>query len=787
MKNIVKIDLCKSKIFTANRERVNPDIRQQVLRKLLDISKEVFPGADEPYPKGSFYKADGDAVYFILEKTSVALRCATVFMQNWYHNALPNYPECRIMIEQSKIKEIDAPGKIELVGKAFDNISVFEKDLGDGQIYVTNSITQNVDRTMTNFSFFKKFEIEGEDTLFVYTVNYLDPRTVADSSLIHALFVANPRATEARNRVIELFLIEYAIEKKEVRNLDDFIKWAVSKEYSVPQKAQILEILSKSDLFSSQLDGAQLCYFISEVEKNNIEKSRKEFFLSRNICIESVSTAIHDATRSDKSTSDIDLGLLIENYLSSIFSEIRMIANYFKQNYQIFQESKDKFEKYDYILKRALPTLGAKYFDEWKTGFITGLANEARKDNSFIAAIFHNVLSIYYLNRSTQTVPYQREKLKTREIYFDTNILYSLLVPASNYHEIVSYIMKQFEILGVRPKVFPFTIGEYEQSLESVQRQCPSGIPSVHLQEKNPWLLQEFLTHRLKYQGSMAVCRRLHSITKGLQIVEDNYQSLNEEIQKIGLQLEPEYSKYSEEQIHELWINFRNLMPSNEWEIDRYWDFIYSDSLRPEFVKSHDVHCIQNLIERTSDQKEDELGLKTFFLTLDTRRLLRLRKRYQFIISPEQFLEFFLPYLFLADIPLIESESFPNKLLSAGLSTLLVSRPLEAVDMLRSFLDDPSVLNSPNMINSETGREMAIALNSERFNEITEISQELSGAQKSEVAYKIADILEKEQRSKRQKYYSDFVDLQQQISEKDKEIKKLRNTVRYWRTQSRNE
>ena len=67
MKSVIKIDLCKSKIFTAIREKAIPDIRQQVLKKLLEISKDIFPDGEEPYPKGSFYKADGDAVYFLLE------------------------------------------------------------------------------------------------------------------------------------------------------------------------------------------------------------------------------------------------------------------------------------------------------------------------------------------------------------------------------------------------------------------------------------------------------------------------------------------------------------------------------------------------------------------------------------------------------------------------------------------------------------------------------------------------------------------------------------------------
>jgi len=220
MKSIVKIDLCKSKIFAAKREKDNSNIRAQVLNKLIEISAEMFPHGDKAYPKGSYYKAEGDAIYYIMDKSTVALRCAIEFMQTWYHEALLDFPECRIIIDQSTVDEVVVPGKTELVGKAFENISICEKDLGDGQIFVTESIAKAVDRTLVNFTFFRKYKL-ADVYLQLYVVNYLDPRTIDDSSLIHALFVANPKATKARERVIELFLIEYLLEKGKIIDFND--------------------------------------------------------------------------------------------------------------------------------------------------------------------------------------------------------------------------------------------------------------------------------------------------------------------------------------------------------------------------------------------------------------------------------------------------------------------------------------------------------------------------------------------------------------------------------------
>jgi len=787
MKSVIKIDLCKSKVFTAAREKATPDIRQQVLKKLLEISKDIFPNGEEPYPKGSFYKADGDAVYFLLEKPSVALRCAIEFMVTWYHVASLDFPECRVIIDRGQTMDLEVPGKTETVGKPLENISIFEKDLGDGHIYVTHPITEDVDRTMVNFTFFRRYTLVDHEELRVYMVNYLDPRTIPDTSLLHALFVANPKATEARDRVIELFLIEYALEKGEVSSLEDVLKWGTSKGYPMPYRQYIEKVISGSSIFVGKQKEDNIVYSLQESQRKFIEDLRTEFWASRDSCVKTVTQSIQEATRSEKSTQGIDITSLIEEYLSVVFSEIRLMANYFRHNYQIFSERQEKFVKFDYVLKRAVPSLGPTQLEEWKRGFFYGLMQEAQKNNLFIAAVFHNVLATYYLNRSTQISPYQMSKLKTREIYLDTNVLYAFMVPASSPNELVRYAITKLVEIGVTPKIFPFTLNEYEQSLENVERHCSKGTPSFQLQNQNPWLLQEYNLNPQKYQGSMAICRILHSISKKMPITEQNYEELDRLLRRYGLRLETKFSTYSDEQIEELWIALRNLMPSDAWDMAKYWDFIYRDALTPDSIKSHDVHCIHNLVEKTNAQLEDEIGIQTFFLTLDRKKLLRLRKQYSFILSPEQFLEFFLPYLFLADVPLVEPESFPNKLIAAGLSSMLVKRPPQAVGMLRCFLEDPSLIDSQSGLLSETRKELATALSSERFRNIVELSQELPNEKKAEVAEQINEILEEQRTADRKKYYESQSQqlIQEILAIKDRKIEKLQNTIGYWRTLAR--
>ena len=84
LQTIVKIDFCKSKLFSKEMESDYPNIRTLGIKKLLNISTERFPYGDTKYPEGSFYKEEGDAVYFIIEKPTVAIRSSIEFMKEWY-------------------------------------------------------------------------------------------------------------------------------------------------------------------------------------------------------------------------------------------------------------------------------------------------------------------------------------------------------------------------------------------------------------------------------------------------------------------------------------------------------------------------------------------------------------------------------------------------------------------------------------------------------------------------------------------------------------------------------
>ncbi len=65
---VVKIDLCKSKLFARERETIDPDIRWTAIKKLMEIASRRFPHGDTHLPEGSFYKQEGDAVYLLSKK-----------------------------------------------------------------------------------------------------------------------------------------------------------------------------------------------------------------------------------------------------------------------------------------------------------------------------------------------------------------------------------------------------------------------------------------------------------------------------------------------------------------------------------------------------------------------------------------------------------------------------------------------------------------------------------------------------------------------------------------------
>ena len=782
--NVLKIDLCKSKLFVGQAAASNPEIRKKILKSLLDCSRKSIPEGGKDYPKGSFYKSEGDAVYFLIDKCSVALRAATEFMQSWYSIVQDGFPECRVVIHYDQIEELKEGKKGHLLGKAFEDVSEFEKQVGDGRIYVTESVVNNADKTMFKFRSFASIGLVDSKKLRIFEVEFLDPRTIGDASLVHALFVANPQATEARDRFLEVIVVDYIISNGAITNLGAFSSWAQSEGYSVPVGELLEDFLDRCPLVSKRREGGQSTYFLSPERLAEIQRAKEDFRQEKDKCLEDVRVSIVEETRTDKALLNIDLPKVVESYLCALFSEIRLLANYFRAANQFFSAEQESLRRFDYILRDLCKDVPKKYFDEWRIGFLKGLQRAAEKNNIYVAAVFHNVLGTYYLNRFSQSSAYQINRLRERRIYIDTNVLYSMRVPASSHFELTNYFLERAKDLGLRVLVYPISISEFERSLQEVELHLKKNGESTQLLQRNPWVLQEFRLNKVRYLNSFAVCRKRFSIAKDKPVEAETYNEVDNELSSMGITLERDFKEYPEEEVEDQWFEIRNQMTSNFWDAMQYWDFIYSHN-DPDIIR-HDITCLRNGFEKASITKGDEFGPKIFFLTLDSK-LLRLRHRFGFIVSPRQFLEFFLPYLFLADVPVVDANTFPNKLLSAELGTMIVKKPPAVTEWVLAFLNDRDPKNWGAEKMTSDAREIAETLSQQRFESIVEKAKDLDDEGKREIAPDVSEIIELLKKQKREEAFgaSKVDKLQTQTAELEKQIEKLHKTVTYWRRQAR--
>jgi hypothetical protein len=264
-----------------------------------------------------------------------------------------------------------------------------------------------------------------------------------------------------------------------------------------------------------------------------------------------------------------------------------------------------------------------------------------------------------------------------------------------------------------------------------------------------------------------------------------SYSYVNENWGQVNL--DRDFVRLAQEERDTLWAEMRQYMTSSGWSIDEYYSFIQESTKSLEKI-AHDTDCVHNLVGKFNAAGRDELGPKVMFITLD-RQLARTRKKYEFIVSSEQFLEFMMPYLFLNDTPVKDAERFPNQLLSAQLGTLLeVVRKVEATDLVRGFLTDPKAAEqfSRGHLGS-VAREIATTLSSTRFEGVVKAARELDESKLQDVAGKIAAKFDEMETRQKASYFEgqaeQFTELKSILDAKDRQIAKLQKTLKYFKGQ----
>ena len=783
-------DLTKTKGAAGIIVRIDWNSNSREAKDLIKVATEVassaFPDTDDAFPKGSLLECSG-GICLALKKPSVTIRAAIEFMQGWHALVLKGWPDCRITIGEGVISDSSKWRFLDVDPGLTGQLSI-------GCVYVSEAVVDAADPTMATFSIIRQSE---QSAFAVFRAEFEDPRTVRDSSLIHAFFVAHPAAQSVRHRLIELFLVEYTMEIGGLTSVDGVVTWLRQRNYPNISQGMIFETLRSSAYFQRGEDETDPTYTLRDETRAQIEVERGTYSDAKRECLEIIRASLRESTGSADAVELADLPELVEEYLSAIFFEVRLMANYLRRTDQIFESSAQTLRKFDHIVNRRLKGLSEGASETWRASFIRGLKRAAESKNAYVATVFHNVLATYYLNRSPRTARHQLERLKGRTLYVDTNVLYAARVGASSYNEITTYLLTQLKHLGFDLRIFPFSIREFEDSLRNVDRAFREGVPDPWVVDTNPWIYQEFRLNHEAYL-TFSACRKVHSIAKAEQFSDTDFDRIDAELAPLGIRLERDYESLDPEEISSRWKDLISQMGSNSWDLDRWWEFRHSAMNRGEKVVQHDVLCIHNVDAKARTAGTDEFGPRALLLTLDAEHLLRLRRAYPFIVGVRQCQEYFLPYLFLNDAPIKQMVEFPNQLLSAQLGMLLMKYRPTALDIVESALRSEKPLQLLNSAALPSGyRDVASSFNQERLREtVTRAAQnpELAAA----AASNIADLFEFGRKEILSKEFSirtrdeEIVRLRAEL-EKSKEesakkgeaLQKQIRTNRYIRSQSR--
>jgi len=535
---IVKLDLCESKHYVDSQAARENEVRQNLLGKLHDFAKGIFPGADKQYPRGSSYSAQGDCIYIVLERPTVAVRCSIEFMKGWYGN-VPALPDCRAVLDYGDIYSSKKTPRLELLGEPFENIAKMEKHFSSGQIGVTEEVVERTDNTLVQFIRPATIEITKKRKINTFLANYEDPRLIKLSSLAHALFIADPSGAEVRQKAVEAMIIESLFEiGDESMSFSRFSEWIRAKQIPEPSPIEFRKIGESSKYLRCDEQGT-VCYETDT--RTKIQSIQAAFDSAQEKAIINVAgnVAKQSGISEELVRQRIDIKSLIEEYLCSAFLQIRMMANYFRSTRVLF-ERLSTYKELDYIIlkyfKRVAPDRPEEFII-FKRAFLEAVKTLAESNNVYIASIFHNVLLLYYLNRNSQLSRGQLAAIKEKEIYLDTNTLYAHVCKASNFNTALAFVLSKLHKLGAKVFLFDRSLIEYLGSLESTLHKYRSKSHYDFI-EGGPWIWKEFISNVGRYRSDFEYCVALHKIPKDLPKLEtDFFDRARQELRKINIEL----------------------------------------------------------------------------------------------------------------------------------------------------------------------------------------------------------------------------------------------------------
>jgi len=571
-KVVVKIDICGSKGWCETNRLKYDDPRATLVEKLIETCKCIFPESDRYYPDGSLYKVEGDSIYFLLDKPTVGLRAAINFARTWA-GMIPTLPDSRVVIDYGDISDVEAAGKKEVLGVPFENISKIEKDFREGEIGVTENFVKHVDETVVQFISRGIVRVSDQREIAINIANYENPRLLNDSTIVHALFIANPTATEVRIKSFEALLLEFLYKSQKVQPLKEINRWLDEHDCPTINSTILKDVVDRSEYLEIDQVGNVRS---KETIHSKIDEIKSHFESAKKYANQNIKDKLAAAVGLEYTNIEekLDIHRLIEEYLCAIFLEIRMMANYFRSTGMLF-ERLTSISEFDYIIHKNVRGIigdSIEKFIFFKKAFLESLRELALIDNAYVASIFHNVLILYYLNRNAKYAQSQLNSLQGKELYLDTNTFYSLSCPGSGYHEILTYTLGKLVKMKIVIRMFDKSIDEYNESLDNTLRNYRYHKGVGFVTSNAPWIWEHFQKNRSAYNNDFEYCIRVHMLPQRtavndeerVKLITDELKSKNIELKK----MDPFLNKHQLGDLFE-WVYEvkRKFDPTTEWYV----------------------------------------------------------------------------------------------------------------------------------------------------------------------------------------------------------------------------
>lgn len=234
-KVLIKIDAvgskewCSKGIDTQSR-------REMLLNQLKDVVTSVYEKANLSYPEGEYISAQGDCINLAVNNPEYAVLKTIEFQREWF-DYIHEYPDCRAIIDFSDVQDFTGTPNLELLSEGFENISVIEKSASKGDIFITESVLNELDSEIIKTMQLPPISIANSRTINIYKIDYEDPRELEENYLVQTIFFADSKSDSIRDKVIGSRIIEI-VSLKENKQLsqDKLISELKNKKINISEE-----------------------------------------------------------------------------------------------------------------------------------------------------------------------------------------------------------------------------------------------------------------------------------------------------------------------------------------------------------------------------------------------------------------------------------------------------------------------------------------------------------------------------------------------------------------------